>query len=228
MVAGVQFESPAALVDTTPAVPGAPTRTGIGGGRGGGPAPQPAFPRGYEVVVSTDGTTWSNPVAQGQGKGVVNEIAFTPTRAKFVRIRQTGSADNAPWTIRRLRILEVPASGRDRFIAATARQTLRQEHRRRSGGKEIRSASVSEDENSPDLLISWPRDAFGERLSLNEASSFSPLRGVYMIQKAMAAALVGAMGFVDGSGADAARPRRPPRRRRRPRVAAAGAAGRRS
>ena len=50
MVAGVQFESPAALVDTTPAVPGAPTRTGIGGGRGGGPAAQPAFPRGYEVV----------------------------------------------------------------------------------------------------------------------------------------------------------------------------------
>jgi hypothetical protein len=41
---------------------------------------------------------------------VVNEIAFTPTRAKFVRIRQTGSADNAPWTIRRLRILEVPAA----------------------------------------------------------------------------------------------------------------------
>ena len=90
--------------------PGAPTRTGLGSG-GGGPPPQPAFPRGYEVVVSTDGTTWSKPVAQGQGKGVVNEIAFTPARAKFVRIRQTGSADNAPWTIRRLRILEVPAAG---------------------------------------------------------------------------------------------------------------------
>jgi hypothetical protein len=70
MVAGVQFESPAALVDTTPAVPGAPTRTGIGGARGGGPPLQPGFPRGYEVVVSADGTTWSNPVAQGQGKGV--------------------------------------------------------------------------------------------------------------------------------------------------------------
>jgi hypothetical protein len=108
MVAGVQFESPAGLVDTTPAVPGAPTRTGIGGGRGGGPVAQPAFPRGYEVVVSTDGTTWSNPVAQGQGKGVINEIAFAPIRAKFVRIKQTGAAENAPWTIRRLRILEGP------------------------------------------------------------------------------------------------------------------------
>jgi mono/diheme cytochrome c family protein/glucose/arabinose dehydrogenase len=111
MVAGVTFESPAALVDTTPAVPGAPTRSGAGGGRGGPPL-QPAFPRGFEVVLSMDGTTWTSPVAQGQGKGVVNEIGFAPARAKFVRIRQTGSADNAPWTLRRLRVLEAPgASG---------------------------------------------------------------------------------------------------------------------
>jgi mono/diheme cytochrome c family protein/glucose/arabinose dehydrogenase len=108
-VAGVQFESPAALVDTTPAVPGAPPRTGIGGGRGG-PAPQPAYPRGYEVVVSTDGTTWSNPLTQGQGSGAVNELTFPPTRARFVRIKQTGTAENAPWTIRKLRVLEVPAA----------------------------------------------------------------------------------------------------------------------
>jgi hypothetical protein len=107
LVAGVVFESPAAIVDTTPAVPGAPTRTGIGGR--GGPAPQPAFPRGYEVVVSGDGTTWSKPLAQGQGKGIVNEISFAPARAKYVRIRQTGTAADAPWTLRRLRVLEVPA-----------------------------------------------------------------------------------------------------------------------
>jgi hypothetical protein len=109
-VAGVQFESPAGLVDTTPAVPGAPPRTGIGGGRGGGPAPQPAYPRGLEVVVSTDGTTWSNPLVQEQGKGAINELTFTPTRAKFVRIKQTGTADNAPWTVRKLRVLEMPAA----------------------------------------------------------------------------------------------------------------------
>ena len=147
MVAGVQFESPAALVDTTPAVPGAPTRTGIGGGRGGGPAPQPAFPRGYEVVVSTDGTTWSNAVAQGQGKGVVNEIAFTPTRAKFVRIRQTGSADNAPWTIRRLRILEVPPrAGRDEdFRAVAGRSNIAQRVRLPASSRRNRS------KKSPDL-----------------------------------------------------------------------------
>ena len=83
MIAGVQFESPAALVDTTPAVPGAPTRTGIGGGRGG-PAPQPAFPRGYEVVVSTDGTTWSNPGRARSGEGG-RERDRVPADAREVR-----------------------------------------------------------------------------------------------------------------------------------------------
>ena len=63
-----QFESPAALVDTEPAVPGAPTRTGIGGGRGGGRWRRQAFPRGYEVQVSMDGTTWGKPVAKGRAR----------------------------------------------------------------------------------------------------------------------------------------------------------------
>ena len=49
-----------------------------------------------------------------------------------------------------------------------------------------------------------------------------------MIQKVMAAALVGAMGFVMVQAQTPAPARRPLRRRRRPRVAAAGAARRRS
>ena len=36
------------------------------GGRGGAP-PQWTFPRGYQVQVSADGTTWSAPVAEGEG-----------------------------------------------------------------------------------------------------------------------------------------------------------------
>ena len=96
MVAGVQFESPAALVDTTPAVPGAPTRTGIGGGRGGGPAPQPAFPRGYEVVVSTDGTTWSNPSRRGRARA-----SSTRSRSRRRARSSCASARRAAPTTRR-------------------------------------------------------------------------------------------------------------------------------
>ena len=62
-------------------------------------SPSPRSRAATTVVVSMPTARRGAPRRQGQGKGVVNEIAFTPTRAKFVRIRQTGSADNAPWTI---------------------------------------------------------------------------------------------------------------------------------
>ena len=53
------------------------------------PAPAVGYPRGYSVQVSTDGSTWSQPVAQGKGDGPHTTITFAPTRAKFVRITQT-------------------------------------------------------------------------------------------------------------------------------------------
>ncbi len=74
------------------------------GGRGGAP-PVWTFPRAYHVQVSNDGTTWSAPVAEGQGSPGVTAIAFPPTAAKFVRITQTASVGNAPpWSMRLLRL----------------------------------------------------------------------------------------------------------------------------
>ncbi len=110
----IQFTSTALPVDTTPLVPGAPTRTGIPGGRGapGAPAPPPpplGFPREYQVQVSMDGAAWGQPVTQGKGTGTLTDIAFAPVRAKFVRITQSGSAE-APWTIQRLRLYEPGAA----------------------------------------------------------------------------------------------------------------------
>jgi mono/diheme cytochrome c family protein len=79
-----------------------------GGGRGNPPAVA-THPRGYEVQVSADGRTWSSPVATGQGSGIATVITFPPTRAKFVRITQTGTADNAAaWSIQGLRLFEAP------------------------------------------------------------------------------------------------------------------------
>ena len=110
----MQFNATALPVDTNPIVPGAPTRTGIPGGRGapGAPAPPPpplGFPREYQVQVSMDGTTWGQPVARGKGSGTLTDIVFAPTRAKFVRITQSGTAD-APWTIQRLKLYEPGAA----------------------------------------------------------------------------------------------------------------------
>jgi len=67
------------------------------------------FPRAYRVQVSGDGTTWSSPVAEGQGVAGITVIAFTPVSAKFVRITQTATIANAPpWSMRLVRLYEAP------------------------------------------------------------------------------------------------------------------------
>ena len=77
-----------------------------GGGRGGAP-PTWTFPRAYQVQVSADGTTWSAPVAEGQGATGINVITFAPVSAKFVRITQTATvADAPPWSMRLLRLYQ--------------------------------------------------------------------------------------------------------------------------
>ena len=81
-----------------PAAPGGGGRGGLGGGAG---TQVVGYPRGYSVQVSTDGTTWSNPVAQGKGEGAHTTITFSPTRAKFIRITETETVPDAPaWSIR--------------------------------------------------------------------------------------------------------------------------------
>jgi hypothetical protein len=98
-VADVEFDSPAP----------APARGG-GAGRAGGapaPAPQPTSPRGYQVELSIDGVKWAKPVAIGKGGSVRTAIAFTPERARFIKITQTDTVADAPnWVISSLKVHE--------------------------------------------------------------------------------------------------------------------------
>lgn len=55
------------------------------------------FPRGYQIQVSTDGTNWTT-VKTGQGFGWKQAIAIPPQYAQYVRITQTGSAQEW-WSI---------------------------------------------------------------------------------------------------------------------------------
>ncbi|MEO8521715.1 MAG: HEAT repeat domain-containing protein [Acidobacteriota bacterium] len=108
-LAEVEFQSSPMAAAEKPAVPGAPTRTGLGRGAPGTPPPPPppaAYPRGYRLQVSMDGNTWSKPLAEGKGDGARTDIAFAPVRGKFVRITQTASDGEAPWSVERLRIYE--------------------------------------------------------------------------------------------------------------------------
>jgi mono/diheme cytochrome c family protein len=82
------------------------------GGRGGAPVVW-TFPRGYQVQVSTDGTAWNAPVAEGQGSLGVTTITFRPVSARFVRITQTANVENAPpWSMRLLRLFEAPGGSK--------------------------------------------------------------------------------------------------------------------
>ncbi|MEO8563898.1 MAG: discoidin domain-containing protein [bacterium] len=69
--------------------------------------PPPRYPRAYHVQVSMDGSTWSAPVAEGQGSPQMT-IAFAPVRTKFVRITQTGTGENpAPWYMQQIQLYEL-------------------------------------------------------------------------------------------------------------------------
>ncbi len=88
-----------------PAVAPAPPGFGAQGAIG--------YPRGYTVTVSTNGSTWSAPIAKGEGAGQTTVISFAPVQAKFVRITQTAAvADAPPWSIQRLRLFAVPTAKR--------------------------------------------------------------------------------------------------------------------
>ncbi len=79
------------------------------GGRGTGGIPALGM-AAYRLQVSMDGTTWSNPVVEGQGQPTnpTTVMSFAPVRATFVRITQTASVQfNVGWAIQRVRILAI-------------------------------------------------------------------------------------------------------------------------
>jgi mono/diheme cytochrome c family protein len=93
--------------------PGQPGRAagpgGFPGGPGGGTPPNLGYPRGYKVETSLNGATWTA-VAEGQGSGSPTMITFKPVLAKFVRVTQTATVENAPpFSIQQLRLYRTPA-----------------------------------------------------------------------------------------------------------------------
>jgi mono/diheme cytochrome c family protein len=75
-----------------------------GGGRGGG-SPFGSYPIGYKIQLSMDGKTWGAPVAQGAGSPATTIATFRPVQAKFVRVTQTGTAEDAPaWSVLNFRV----------------------------------------------------------------------------------------------------------------------------
>jgi hypothetical protein len=67
------------------------------GGFGGRGAPPAVGPVSFNVQVSSDGTTWGAPIAQGTGQSPTTLMSFAPVSTKFIRITQTGNAANGEW-----------------------------------------------------------------------------------------------------------------------------------
>jgi hypothetical protein len=134
MLSELQFESTAGAYEISrgrilnaDAPPAGPRGGGAAAGGAAAPAaPRPApnygYPRAYKVEVSGDGTAWKQ-VAEGKdawhdlqaipSSGTGNQaesaatttVSFVPVEAKFVRITQTGTDENAPvWSIQSLRL----------------------------------------------------------------------------------------------------------------------------
>ena len=120
---GQRGQGPAAGRGAAPAPAGAaggtPAATPPQGGAAGA-APQPpagrgtpppvfgSFPLGYRVQVSMDGKSWGAPVAEGKGSPATTVATFRPAQARFIRVTQTDSGENAPpWSVLNFRVYAV-------------------------------------------------------------------------------------------------------------------------
>ena len=65
-------------------------------------------PKGYEVYVSQDGQDWGRPIATGAGTPGVTTISFPKATARYLKIVQTGAAQDAYWSINSLEVFDAP------------------------------------------------------------------------------------------------------------------------
>ncbi|WP_426514475.1 glycoside hydrolase family 3 C-terminal domain-containing protein [Dactylosporangium sp. McL0621] len=61
------------------------------------------YARGYQILVSSNGTTWSAPVATGTGTGALITATFPAQTARYVRIVQTGTSTSW-WSVAELNL----------------------------------------------------------------------------------------------------------------------------
>ncbi len=90
-----------------------------------------------------DGKTWSAPVAQGAGSPATIVATFRPTQAKFVRVTQTGTAENAPaWSVLNFRVYAA-GSAPGALTRETTERTKATNSTRRHGDPETHEGPVA-------------------------------------------------------------------------------------
>jgi RHS repeat-associated protein/uncharacterized repeat protein (TIGR01451 family) len=66
------------------------------------------YPRGYQVFVSADGSTWGSAVATGSGSSQVTTITFPMQVGRYVKVVQTGTSSTNKWSIAELNVYGTP------------------------------------------------------------------------------------------------------------------------
>jgi len=56
------------------------------------------YTRGYAVTVSSDGTTWSSPVASGAGSGQLTAVRLSGAPVRYVRMT-LNAASGSWWSV---------------------------------------------------------------------------------------------------------------------------------
>ena len=105
------------------------------------------YPRGYQVTLSNDGTTWGASVASGAGSSAVTAITFPTNTARYVRVTQTGSVGGLWWSIHEFNVF-----GKIGTVSTTPPQL---------------NFSVS----GGNLHLGWPADHTGWRLEAQTNSA---------------------------------------------------------
>jgi F5/8 type C domain len=68
------------------------------------------YPRGFEILTSNDAVNWVTVIAGAQAN-TVNDIDFVRQNARYLRIRQTGSAASNWWSIAEVNVFDTPVDG---------------------------------------------------------------------------------------------------------------------
>lgn len=62
------------------------------------------YPRGHQVFVSSDGTSWGTAIASGTPTTPVVTITFAPQTARFIKVVQTGTVSPNWWSIHEINV----------------------------------------------------------------------------------------------------------------------------
>jgi hypothetical protein len=57
------------------------------------------YPRGYQVFVSANGTSWGTAIASGAPTSAVVNITFATQTARYIKVVQTGTVTPNWWSL---------------------------------------------------------------------------------------------------------------------------------